>query len=186
MSIPTDYAGVHFRSRLEARWAAFFDLVGWRWDYEPIDLDGYIPDFVIAFRAGPMLVEVKPAWTVDELHAAAAKVDRSGWRRAALIVGASVDLIALHGEAMYGDQAIGLINETFWCDESGEPFWCWGAAHPFICSECGLRSVCHAEQSYACRLCGGSDGDHHLNPWRPEEIEASWREAGNRVQWRRP
>ncbi len=25
-AIPTEYAGVHFRSRTEARWAAFFDV----------------------------------------------------------------------------------------------------------------------------------------------------------------
>ena len=28
-AIPTTYSGVVFRSRLEARWAAFFDLCGW-------------------------------------------------------------------------------------------------------------------------------------------------------------
>ncbi len=39
------YAGVQFRSRLEARWAAMFDLLGWPWEYEPVDLDGYIPDY---------------------------------------------------------------------------------------------------------------------------------------------
>ena len=42
---PTQYAGVNFRSRLEARWAAFFDLRGWHWEYEPIDLQGWVPDF---------------------------------------------------------------------------------------------------------------------------------------------
>ena len=46
-AIPTVYAGVRMRSRLEATWAAFFDLIGWRWSYEPIDLDGWIPDFAI-------------------------------------------------------------------------------------------------------------------------------------------
>lgn len=46
-AIPTKYAGVQFRSRLEARWAAFFDLLGWEWEYEPIDLDGYVPDFIV-------------------------------------------------------------------------------------------------------------------------------------------
>ncbi|MEA2669684.1 MAG: hypothetical protein QOJ33_2618, partial [Chloroflexota bacterium] len=30
-AIPTTYDGVNFRSRLEAKWAAFFDLLGWRW-----------------------------------------------------------------------------------------------------------------------------------------------------------
>lgn len=30
--IPTTYQHTLFRSRLEARWAAFFDLVGWRFE----------------------------------------------------------------------------------------------------------------------------------------------------------
>lgn len=59
-SIPTTYAGVNFRSRLEARWAAFFDLCGWKWDYEPFDLDGWAPDFRIRTKVGPVLCEVKP------------------------------------------------------------------------------------------------------------------------------
>lgn len=58
--IPTSYAGVDFRSRLEARWAAFFDLAGLTWDYEPIDLPGWTPDFLLRARTGSLLVEVKP------------------------------------------------------------------------------------------------------------------------------
>ena len=56
--IPTDYKGVRFRSRAEARWAAVFEQYGWRWEYEPIDLFGYIPDFVL-YLDKPVLVEVK-------------------------------------------------------------------------------------------------------------------------------
>lgn len=60
-AIPTTYAGVNFRSRLEARWAAMFDLLGLEWDYEPpIDLAGWIPDFSIATPVLPVYVEVKP------------------------------------------------------------------------------------------------------------------------------
>lgn len=57
---PTRYNGVEFRSRLEARWAAFFDLCGWRWDYEPIDLQGWVPDFKIKIRQTNIFTEVKP------------------------------------------------------------------------------------------------------------------------------
>ncbi len=57
--IPTSYGGTRFRSRLEARWAAFFDLMGWEWEYEPADLNGWIPDF--SLRTSPTVyVEVKP------------------------------------------------------------------------------------------------------------------------------
>lgn len=49
-AIQTEYKGYLFRSRLEARWAVFFDECGVRWEYEPegYDLgDGihYLPDF---------------------------------------------------------------------------------------------------------------------------------------------
>lgn len=64
--IPTTYRGTLFRSRLEARWAAFFDEMDWPWEYEPFDADGYIPDFALLGNR-PLLVEVKPAATLDEL-----------------------------------------------------------------------------------------------------------------------
>lgn len=47
--IETEYKGYRFRSRLEARWAVFFDECGFKWEYEPegFDIDGtkYLPDF---------------------------------------------------------------------------------------------------------------------------------------------
>ncbi len=59
-AIPTRYKGIQMRSRLEARWAAFFDLMHWPWEYEPFDLDGWVPDFVVGGSHGKTLVEVKP------------------------------------------------------------------------------------------------------------------------------
>ncbi|MFG3173685.1 hypothetical protein ACGFZC_01275 [[Kitasatospora] papulosa] len=63
--IETRYAGHRFRSRLEARWAVFFDALGIRWEYEPQGyLVGpgrkpYLPDFWLP-RQG-LWVEVKGA-----------------------------------------------------------------------------------------------------------------------------
>jgi len=50
--IPTKYKGIEFRSRLEARWAVFFDTLEIRWEYEPecFDLGNgiyYTPDFKV-------------------------------------------------------------------------------------------------------------------------------------------
>ena len=50
--IETEYKGYRFRSRLEARWAVFFDACGVRWEYEPegyVLTDGqyYLPDFLL-------------------------------------------------------------------------------------------------------------------------------------------
>lgn len=48
-AIETRYAGCRFRSRLEARWAVFFDTMGIRWEYEPkgfvTKAGPYLPDF---------------------------------------------------------------------------------------------------------------------------------------------
>ena len=51
-AIETVYNGYRFRSRLEARWAVFFDAAGIKYEYEPegFDLGGglyYLPDFRI-------------------------------------------------------------------------------------------------------------------------------------------
>jgi len=60
--IETRYAGCRFRSRLEARWAVFFDHMGIPWNYEPqgyVLADGrrYLPDFYLPEPA--TWVEVK-------------------------------------------------------------------------------------------------------------------------------
>lgn len=56
------YEGVHFRSRLEARWARFFDALQEPWLYEPEGFElpsgRYVPDFLIP-RAD-MWLEIKP------------------------------------------------------------------------------------------------------------------------------
>jgi hypothetical protein len=60
--IETIYKGYRFRSRLEARWAVFFDEIGLKWEYEKegFDVDGkwYLPDFYLPFIDA--YVEIKP------------------------------------------------------------------------------------------------------------------------------
>lgn len=62
-AIETSYKGYKFRSRLEARWAVFFDALELRWQYEPegFELGGgfrYLPDFVLTSQR--IYVEIKP------------------------------------------------------------------------------------------------------------------------------
>lgn len=68
-AIPTDYAGIRFRSRTEARWAVFFDALGVPWCYEAEGYelpDGtvYLPDFYIP--RWDCTIEVKGAAEPDE------------------------------------------------------------------------------------------------------------------------
>jgi len=62
-AFPTEYRGRVYRSRLEARWAAFFDQLNWRHEYEPYDLGAWSPDFLLPDLAA--LVEVKPVTEFD-------------------------------------------------------------------------------------------------------------------------
>lgn len=66
--IETVYRGYRFRSRLEARWAVFFDACKVKWEYEPEGYNlgnglYYLPDFLlhdVAGRCGgDLYVEVK-------------------------------------------------------------------------------------------------------------------------------
>jgi hypothetical protein len=61
--IETVYKGYRFRSRLEARWAVFFDALGVRWEYEKEGYDlgpagWYLPDFWLS--TVQMWAEIKP------------------------------------------------------------------------------------------------------------------------------
>lgn len=76
-AIVTEYDGVEFRSRLEAKWAVLFNQLGIRWQYEPYTIKrsgqaGYLPDFLLsglgfypyalnddAVRGGAVYFEVK-------------------------------------------------------------------------------------------------------------------------------
>lgn len=67
--IETYYKGCRFRSRLEARWAVFFDACGVEWEYEPEGFRSgdiyYLPDFLLhgveGRVSGDVYVEVKPS-----------------------------------------------------------------------------------------------------------------------------
>jgi len=86
-AIETQYQGYRFRSRLEARWAVFFDALGVKWEYEPegydltdtydesTETDGgmspwpdgrllYLPDFWLPEKQ--LFAEIKPSAFSDE------------------------------------------------------------------------------------------------------------------------
>lgn len=68
-AIETVYRGYRFRSRLEARWAVFFDALGLKWEYEKEGYDLgpaglYLPDFWLVDVK--MWAEVKPSREGDD------------------------------------------------------------------------------------------------------------------------
>lgn len=76
-AIETEYNGYRFRSRLEARWAVFFDAIGATYQYEPEGFmlkDGsmYLPDFYLTNVSGRgsknIFVEIKGVLNDSDLR----------------------------------------------------------------------------------------------------------------------
>ena len=170
-SYTTRYGGVTFRSRLEARWAAMFDLLGWKWDYEPIDFSGWIPDFAI-YGVKPVYVEVKPVTEFPQ--DVADRIDRSGCPDEVLIVGMTCPLALKQDDTPY----IG------WLRERGMG---WGFSPLGRWADCNGRiGFTHADGHFYDRISGEYDGGCYGNgEVNTNEITMLWREAGNRTQWHR-
>jgi hypothetical protein len=66
-ALPTEYDGILYRSRTEARWAVFFDQLEIKHLYEDqgfaVDGIGYLPDFLLPSQA--IIAEVKPSFDAD-------------------------------------------------------------------------------------------------------------------------
>jgi hypothetical protein len=190
--IQTLYKGTRYRSRLEARWAAFFDSLGWEAHYEPFDLDGWIPDFIVRGRSfwrdevgfltskvEPVVVEVKPVEEPNDpvFKQTVEKIERSRWRGEALIVSYFLPL-----------PNIGWMREECACFNITDPCiprcWNWGDAS-FQTTERhqAIAGFCSAIGSYHDRISGYYPGGQ-LGADDAEEIEKLWRLAGNTVQWR--
>lgn len=172
--IPTLFHNVLFRSRLEARIAAMFDALKWPWIYEPVDLAGYIPDFVLQFPHAPIAVEVKPETEYEPLKAYAERVTDAGWERELLVVGAAV----------FPNDVIGVLGDESDVSEGGSLIL--GPGVVFRCINCGTVSLMHGDMSYRCRASGCYAGAAHVAQLEHGELAALWAAAGNRVQWRGP
>lgn len=107
-AIPTKYAGRRFRSRLEARWAVFFDSLGIRWQYElegyRLPSGNYLPDFYLPDWGA--WAEVKP--TLASFNFGQARELAAGTKR---------DVLALVGEP-----AVSWFPMVRWLDPLAEIF----------------------------------------------------------------
>lgn len=60
--ISTLYDGILYRSRIEAKWSYIFKILKWNYQYESIDMNYYIPDFIVSSKCGNiknLMIEVK-------------------------------------------------------------------------------------------------------------------------------
>jgi len=106
--IPTKYNGITFRSRLEARWAMFFDYLKLKWEYEPEGyfLDKphkydaelmYLPDFLVRTPQNKeMWIEVKPFTTTKNDKFDKFKQNISWETRSMMVCGTPSDVLEKH------------------------------------------------------------------------------------------
>jgi hypothetical protein len=148
--IPTRYKGYHFRSRLEARWAVFFEVLGVAWEYEPqgFDIDGtkYLPDFRVQTGDLVCWYEIKPRGSkgCKKFATFADMIEHQdplddGWRPRAFNVEARL---------FFGDPADQFIGKHACprCGRDVEPdhdFWVDGVRETgFLCVDCDDVTAC--------------------------------------------
>ena len=195
-AIPTKWDGVQFRSRLEARFAAFFSSLGWRWEYEPFDLTGWIPDFIIRGADQNLLVEVKPF--ASDLEAFTEKLNKHGIKP---VKGEFEEILFVSHEGVQPSRycegmQLGMLGEH----DSSSGIWhfnpscvtlyngtvdgvdfpdLWG-----ICSDTLSWQDRIVDSIHALKGCGNQS-------WLPHDVftcflKAKFRQAGNVTQWRAP
>ena len=195
-AIETRYAGTVFRSRLEARWAAFFDVLGWPWTYEPFDLDGWSPDFLLKpVPVGleprrPVLVEVKP---IDRFCAETANrmsnaLDKSGNELEPLLVGLSPHFTDPDDE----DQAaVGWLGEYLddverrWNPDGQRHYYAAAVLRPgdTIPDNTEIKAdFCHETGGWTHRITGYYDG--RPGGLRRYVCQRYWGEACDKVKYR--
>lgn len=190
-----NYNGYEMRSLAEARWAAFFDICGIRWQVEPISTGDYIPDFLLLGDA-PTIVEIKGgATTLEQLTELTEYVPdrlRGHWNGDVLCVGAHPILDKRDQFAV-----MGTLHESHYVPDEGETWWrelAFGAKCDSTDShDSPTQGNVHSQTRYGVlpeegvyelRPWGCYQGGHiHRAAWPIADIEVKWAEATNRVRY---
>ena len=174
--ISTYYDGFYFRSRLEARWAVFFNACGVKYEYEPegYDLgDGiwYLPDFLlhdVTFNHAGYLshqdlyVEVKGVMSAED----AEKIKRFGAEKPILVVGdipkgeeSNALIESMYEDAKETQFGVSLYNFELVDDD-------WFEAYPGVDID-GTFNLFGMDSSYLCEM----DKDATVNAYRMARTE---------------
>lgn len=186
-AIPTMFNGRQYRSRLEARWAAFMLLCGWKHEYEYLDLNGWIPDFAVwGHHGNKVWVEVKPEESFPE--DTAVKMEdglpiKYRERGDELLILGTEPCPVPYAPANRGQPRLGWLGRYAPSPDQGEWVWedClfgrWTDDAPF--------GFCASSPPYHDRITGERSGGR-LPGAEGDDLARLWAEAGNRVQWRSP
>jgi len=164
-AIETRYAGCRFRSRLEARWAVFFDhlAIGWEYEVQGFVLDGtpYLPDFWLPHQN--LYYEVKPATLLADYRDRLGALAVGGKRRVVLAAGTIPRPDTFRVASVSDDPPF--FMELFFPDGSHDEHYAWCR-----CEYCGATDVQFGGRSE--RNCACSPGDRGYGAHHPEILAA--------------
>lgn len=154
-AIETTYRGYRFRSRLEARWAVFFDTLRVKWEYEKegYDLEGmyYLPDFWMPDQ--DCWIEIKGNDPSDDELEKVRRLARLTGKTVYIFSGPIPDNNSL--SCFTGNSAEKISpaseNECFW---DNQHCWC-------VCPWCGKIGIEY--QGRGARICGYNKHDPENN-----------------------
>jgi hypothetical protein len=145
--IETHYKGYRFRSRIEARWAVFFDHLGIVWDYEKEgyelgELGRYLPDFWlenVGFAGGEhgMFVEVKSILPTEKEMKKLDKVATTLNARSGFLIHMANDVTGQHIGLGRGFHQKNMVFIK--CLSCSEMSFDWGGLTFIVCHECGAE-----------------------------------------------
>jgi hypothetical protein len=202
-AIPTRYSGVNFRSRLEARWAAFLDVLRWDWEYEPDLQAGFvIPDFILPGFKLLTILECKPAVSLIEIAEQRTTLIRKlqGW----LEVGVNEEIVTLDRSDEPLERTDQALDDLMRVEMGVNPL---GRSRRILIAGPALHphhtdDAITVDGEHGFTLCtNGVDADHvglaaalgapclhcgrPAKAWMPREMMLEeWRKVGNAVQWR--
>ena len=151
-AIPTEYGGITFRSRTEARWAVFFDALGIEWQYEPEGFefdDGtkYLPDFYLP--ESKTFFECKGVMTDIDRH----KIEKAMECLDVRFAVGYPDLTFISCETWEFDEQTGKCLNVG--SEESQKYSSWIAR----CRECHKWYFLDSCGWWKCRCCGHYDGN---------------------------
>jgi hypothetical protein len=203
---PTVYAGTEFRSRLEAKWACLFDGLGWKWSYEPLDGNRYIPDFLVHVDQAVKLA----AYVGEQMCAVMSKLQCMNPLEADGYHALVDDLAALEAYrySLLGEPPVPTLLEvkpavskaqyraaipkmtTGLAGHWDGDVWIVGADPlPAWQWEPGERTYSGPPLGLVGRRCGGGGWDFGVELWWPGAagpVRAAWAAACNATQWHPP
>lgn len=158
-----------------------FDQLLWTWHYEPIDLEGYIPDFIVQQGGTDILVEIKPFLRVSDpvVAVAAERIVSTSWGlQPAVILGSTItrtaDDFALVGAFTdeWDGEPVLPADYTMHLDPTAEVSRC----------SCQRFRLNRDAGQWSCYYCGNNKGRTRSF----DEVKTRWLAAGNATQWRSP